>query len=62
MVREMDLADVLALFDHWAEHPAPGDMLRVIAACWGWKPPRARRPSAALSGGRSILQDFPNGR
>lgn len=59
MVREMDLADVLAQFDYWADHPAPGDMLRVLAASWGWKPPTPKR-SQAPAQGQSPLRDFPH--
>ena len=59
MVREMDLADVLALFEYWADYPAPGDILRVIAASWGWKPPTPKR-TAVSAQGSSPLQDFPH--
>lgn len=63
MVREMDLADVLAQFEYWGDHPARGDMLQVIAAMQGWKKPRAKKArTQAATPSRSILADFPNGR
>ncbi len=59
MIREIDLADAMALFGYWADHPPPGDMMRVLGALWGWKPPRRANPREAP---RSILADFPQGR
>ena len=37
-IRSMTMADFERLNRHWAQHPAHGDLLHILARLWGWKP------------------------